>query len=433
MDGKECPSAALHFDWAQYKRRGSGDVTSTTLSAGLSSSKGQGSGHHILIVDDDESTRRSLTFIFRKTGYETETAGTGREAIEKAQGRLFNVALLDIRLPDMEGTELLVPLKETNPDMAVILVTGYASLKTAVQALNAGASGYITKPLDVDEVLSKAKDVLEKQRLVMENRRLYQVAQQELAQRKRAEEALKEYSERLKEMVEQRTKELRDAQEQLVLAGRLAAIGQLGASVGHELRNPLGNIKNSIYYINMKLGDADEKIGKHLRIMEKEIATSNKIINDLLGFARDKKPTLQKTEINTIVQDALSRTTVPDAVAVITEREECLPPLMADSDQIGQVFINLILNAAQAMSDGGRLEIATKAEDGFIVTEFKDNGCGIPEQNLDKIFEPLFTTKAKGIGLGLAVSKQLIEAQEGTIEVESQVGKGTTFRIRLPL
>ncbi|MGA9347446.1 MAG: response regulator [Anaerolineae bacterium] len=433
MDDQERPSAALRpfdcsFDYAQGRAQGklcSGDV--------LGSSKGQGSGHRILIADDDESTRRSLRLIFEKMGYETETAGTGREAIEKAQGSFFSLALLDIRLPDMEGTELLAPLKETNPDMAVILVTGYASLKTAVQALNAGASGYITKPLDVDEVLSKAKDVLEKQRLVMENRRLYQAAQQELAQRQRAEEALKEYSERLEEMVEQRTKELRDAQEQLVLAGRLAAIGQLGASVGHELRNPLGNIKNSIYYINMKLGDADEKIRKHLKIMEKEIATSNKIINDLLGFARDKKPTLQKTEINTVVQDALSRTTVPDAVAVITELGEDLPPLMADSDQIGQVFINLILNAAQAMSDGGRLEITTRAEDGFIVTEFKDTGCGIPEENLGRLFEPLFTTKAKGIGLGLAVSKQLVEAHEGTIEVESQVGKGTTFRVRLPI
>jgi DNA-binding NtrC family response regulator len=153
MDDKECPSAALrHFDRLRAVQ-GSGDVTSTTLSAGLSSAKGQGSGYHILIVDDDESTRRSLTFIFRKTGYETETAGTGRGAIEKAQGRFFNLTLLDIRLPDMEGTELLAPLKETNPDIAVILVTGYASLKTAVQALNAGASGYITKPLGVDEVL----------------------------------------------------------------------------------------------------------------------------------------------------------------------------------------------------------------------------------------------------------------------------------------
>jgi PAS domain S-box-containing protein len=254
----------------------------------------------------------------------------------------------------------------------------------------------------------------------------------DITERKRAEEVLKEYSERLEDMVDERTKELRDAQERLLRAERLAAIGQLGASVGHELRNPLGIIKNSAYYLGMKLGHADEKVKKHLKIVEREIVRSNKIINDLLSFARDKKPTLQKTQINTIIQDALLRTTGPENVAVVTELGEDLPPLMADPDQIEQVFINLILNAVQAMPDGGRLEIATRTEDGFVVTEFKDNGCGISQENLGKIFEPLFTTKTQGIGLGLAVSKQIIEAHAGSIEVASEMGKGTTFRVRLP-
>lgn len=144
----------------------------------------------ILIVDDDVSTCRSLRLIFKKKGYETETAQTGRDALEKIQKRFFNVALLDIRLPDMEGIELQAPLKKMHPDMALIIVTGYASLKTAVQALNNGASGYITKPLDMDEVLSKVRDVLEMQRLIIENKELYQAAQKELAERKQAEEAL---------------------------------------------------------------------------------------------------------------------------------------------------------------------------------------------------------------------------------------------------
>ncbi|MGA9349195.1 MAG: response regulator [Anaerolineae bacterium] len=146
----------------------------------------------ILIVDDDESTRRSLRLIFEKMGYETETAGTGREALEKAQVRFFNTALLDIKLPDMEGIELLAPLKEMYPDMVVIMITAYASLETAVRALNEGASAYIIKPLNMDEVLTMVRDVLEKQRLVMENRALFQEAQRELIARKRAEEELKE-------------------------------------------------------------------------------------------------------------------------------------------------------------------------------------------------------------------------------------------------
>jgi PAS domain S-box-containing protein len=126
---------------------------------------------NILIVDDDESTCRMLSLIFRKKGYATETAGTGREALEKVQGRSFNVALLDVRLPDVDGLELLSPLKALHPDMALILVTGHASLQSVVAALNDGAAGYITKPLDLDEVLAKVRDILEKQRLVEEKRR----------------------------------------------------------------------------------------------------------------------------------------------------------------------------------------------------------------------------------------------------------------------
>ncbi|MBS1251651.1 MAG: Cyclic di-GMP phosphodiesterase response regulator RpfG [Anaerolineales bacterium] len=118
----------------------------------------------ILIVDDDESSCRSLTRIFDKTGYETETAGTGREATEKAQARFFNLALLDIRLPDMEGVELIAPLQELHPDMVVIMVTAYASAETAVQALNEGASAYVTKPLNMDAVLATIREALEKQR-----------------------------------------------------------------------------------------------------------------------------------------------------------------------------------------------------------------------------------------------------------------------------
>jgi len=263
----------------------------------------------------------------------------------------------------------------------------------------------------------------------------------DITERKRAEEALKGYSERLEEMVEKRTAGLRDAQEQLMRRERMAVIGQVGASVGHELRNPLGVIKNSVYYLNMKLGDADEKVKKHLRIMEREIARSNKIISGLLSFARGKKPALQKVPINPIVQDALSRTEVPNEVAVMTELARDLPPLMADPDQVQQVFINLILNAAQAMPNGGRLRISTREKEGFIEVEFKDTGCGISEENLKKLFTPLFTTKARGIGLGLAVSKNIIEAHEGSIEVESpstglrtgEGGQGTTFRVKLPI
>jgi len=132
----------------------------------------------ILIVDDDESTCRTLGLIFGKKDYEIETARMGQEAMEKVQKRFFNLALLDIKLPDIEGTKLLSSLKEIHPDMEVIIITAYASLKTAVQALNKGASAYITKPLNMDEVLATIREALKKQHLMIENRRLLKVAQQ---------------------------------------------------------------------------------------------------------------------------------------------------------------------------------------------------------------------------------------------------------------
>ncbi len=157
----------------------------------------------ILIVDDDESTCRTLSLIFTKKGFEVETAGTGKEAIEKARERFFNVAFLDIKLPDTEGVELITPLKEMHSDMLMIMLTAYASMETVMEALNRGASAYITKPLNIDEVLAKVRDVLEKQRLVLENKRLYQEAQREVAERRKTEERLRQQTHTLGERIKE--------------------------------------------------------------------------------------------------------------------------------------------------------------------------------------------------------------------------------------
>ncbi len=147
-------------------------------------------GRRILVVDDDENIRKSLSTILAREGYEVGTAQTGADALEKAQKQRCDVALLDIKLPDMQGVALIPVLKEVNSDTSVIMISGYASLENALQALNSGASGYITKPYAVHDVVTKVREVLDKQQLVVENRRLYRAAQRELAERRRAEEQL---------------------------------------------------------------------------------------------------------------------------------------------------------------------------------------------------------------------------------------------------
>ncbi|MCK5237405.1 MAG: HAMP domain-containing protein [Deltaproteobacteria bacterium] len=229
------------------------------------------------------------------------------------------------------------------------------------------------------------------------------------------------------------TFKLGNAQEKLVRSEKLAAVGQLASSIGHELRNPLGVIGNSAYFLNMKLKDADEKILKHIDILQREVNRSNAIITDLLDFSRASKPTTEVVELKLVIEDALVGVELPENVTLETRLDENLPPVLIDPGQIRQVFQNLIYNALQAMPDEGRLEITTAVTNDFVETKIKDTGEGISEENIKKIFEPLFTTKAKGIGLGLAIVKGIIDMHKGLIEVTSEAGKGTTFTVKLPL
>jgi len=227
----------------------------------------------------------------------------------------------------------------------------------------------------------------------------------------------------------------REVYDKLVQQEKMAAVGQLASGVGHELRNPLGVIKNAIYYLRSKVGQGDEKVLRHFTIMEREIENSNKIINDLLGFSRTKKPTLVPHPFNDILKEAISTVEVPSHVTVTQELTNGLPNAMMDAGQIRQVFINLVLNGIQAMGGmpKGVLQIRTRQEKDFVVAEVRDTGSGISKENMGKLFDPFFTTKSSGIGLGLAVTRGIIEKHRGRIEVSSEVGKGTLFVVRLPM
>ncbi|NQS89214.1 PAS domain S-box protein [Patescibacteria group bacterium] len=277
---------------------------------------------------------------------------------------------------------------------------------------------------------------------------------QDITERKKLEDKLKEYTDQLEEKVEERTKELSltneelrkanealkqkskkllEAQEQLIHSERLAAIGQLASGIAHEIRNPLGVIKTAVYYIKTKVGEENPKVLKHLKIMEKEIGNSDKIISDLLGFSRTKKPSVKPTHLNKVIEDALLVTKLTENVKVIKKLSLSLPQVPIDANQIRQVFINIILNAFQAMPNGGELKIETAEKAHLIEVKFSDTGCGISKENLNKLFNPFFTTKSKGIGLGLAVTQVIIERHAGTIEAKSKSGQGSTFTIYLPL
>jgi GAF domain-containing protein len=221
---------------------------------------------------------------------------------------------------------------------------------------------------------------------------------------------------------------LHHAQEELVRKEKLATLGQLAAGVGHELRNPLGVIKNAVYYLNMVLPE-DEKVRKHLGILDREVANSNRIVTELLDFARVKSPMREASGLGAIVRTTLERLPLPDAVTVRLELDESVPPALVDAQQVGQILLNFLLNAVQAMPDGGNVIVSVGQDEGAIFAAVADTGVGIPPENLAKIFQPLFTTKAKGIGLGLALARDLAEANGGHITVESTVGQGSRFAV----
>jgi len=226
---------------------------------------------------------------------------------------------------------------------------------------------------------------------------------------------------------------LQNAQEELIRKEKLFVLGQLAGGVGHELRNPLGAINNAVYFLNMTIEKPEPEVKETLEILEKDVATSERIISSLLDFTLPKSPALRKADLNEVVQEALSLADVPENVEVVTQIES-LPTIIADPDQLERAFSNIILNGIQAMPQGG--ELIVKSETiipDWVTISIADTGVGIPEENLGKLFEPLFTTKAKGIGLGLAIAKILVEGNSGIIEVRSEADKGSAFTVKLPL
>jgi len=255
----------------------------------------------------------------------------------------------------------------------------------------------------------------------------------DISERKKADKALEEYSRGLEELVEERTRKLADAQEALIRKEKLAFLGQLAGGVGHELRNPLASIKAAVYLLNQVLEKTDPRLIRVLNSLDREANTCERIISSLLDFARTGPPTLDVVDISRIIDEALSRVLVPESIQVVSQPDEKPPVIRADSDQLRQVFENIIVNAVQAMPEGGQLIIRSRVnEPGWVSVSFTDTGAGMPAEIRSMVFEPLFTTKARGIGLGLPIVKMLVEGHGGTIEVESEEGKGSTFSVRLP-
>ncbi|MGB9853770.1 MAG: PAS domain S-box protein [Candidatus Bathyarchaeales archaeon] len=249
----------------------------------------------------------------------------------------------------------------------------------------------------------------------------------------KAKEELKQYADQLEQKVEERTRTLIDFQERLLKAQRLAVIGELAGMVGHDLRNPLTSITGAAYYLKKRLAEkCDEKIMEMIELIEKNIAYSNKIVNDLLDYSREVKLDLTDTTPKTMVEEALSTVEIPKSIQVVNKAKSNVK-IKVDFEKMKRIFINLIRNAVEAMPNGGTLTVKSRKKGDKIKFTFSDTGVGMSEEVLKKLWTPLFTTKAKGMGFGLPVCKRFVEAHGGSIKAESTLGKGTTFTVTIPV
>jgi two-component system NtrC family sensor kinase len=259
-----------------------------------------------------------------------------------------------------------------------------------------------------------------------------------ISELRRSRDAIEEWTQTLEHRVQERTQELQSVQDQLIRAGKMAAIGELAAGVAHEINNPLTGVL-TFSSLMLKKVDENHPWKKDLDNIVQQTTRCRNIVRGLLDFARQRKPDKKEWDIHTLIDRTV--TLVENQarfqnIKIVKEFKPGMPMLFVDGDQIQQVFMNIIINAADAMAENkGILTIKTNMKNGVAEVSFTDTGCGMTKENLSKLFAPFFTTKetGKGTGLGLAISYGIIQSHNGEIDVQSEVGKGSTFRIKLPI
>jgi signal transduction histidine kinase len=364
---------------------------------------------NILVIDDDANSRRTLGKILKIKGYGVEEAGSGNEAISKVKNKFFNIAVVDVRLPDISGLELVKIISDINEDTIVITLTAYASLDTSIEAMNKGAYAYITKPLNMDGALLVIKRALEKQRLSMENKRLLK--------------ELKEANEKLKELDKRKS--------------------QFVANVSHEFKNPLAMIKESLgIVISGMVGQINAEQKEMLGIGKNSIERLIRLVTDLLDISKIEagKMEMRREEfgicalVNGLI-DVYKQEFIKKRLTLKEDIPQDIGTVWADKDKITEVIINLLHNAIKYTPAGGNINIKLLGSENEVRFEIIDSGPGIPRNDFDKIFdkfERIIVEKQEGTGLGLPIAKDIVELHKGKIWVESEVGKGSRFIFTIP-
>ena len=426
----------------------------------------------VLLVDDDPILRTQIKHLASRFVSEIRVAADGIEGLAQWRDWKPNVVVTDILMPRMNGLEMCEAIKSEDADAQIVVITSDKDSDNLRRALAIGVERYITKPIDMhllaDAIAKCVRDrhQTDELRLTRQVAALTKALQEQLAEKQRAEAALQE------EKAEQRIliDRLEEAHNQLLQSEKMASIGQLAAGVAHEINNPVGYINSNLgalqTYVHdlLKLLAAYEARESELQPESVALVTGIKNEIDLAYLRGDVSALLDESlaglqRVKRIVQDLKDFSHVSETEmhwsnvtqglestlnvvwnelkykAEVTREYGEIPEIECIPSQLNQVFMNLLVNAAQAISDHGHITLRTRRDGDNIQIEISDTGSGIPPEIVNRIFDPFFTTKpiGTGTGLGLSITHGIIRKHGGRIEVESEQGKGTTFRLILPI
>jgi signal transduction histidine kinase len=370
----------------------------------------------ILVVDDEEGIRKVLQMSLSESGYRVLTAAQGRDALVLVRDEHPTIVLADIKMPGMDGIELLRKIKEENPDTEVIMMTGHADLELAVKSLQFEAADFITKPINYDALEIALKRV---------NERIWMRAK------------IQEYTEGLENLVTEKTRQLMEAE-------RLATIGQTVATLAHAIKNIIGGLNGGMYVLEkgMELSNG-QYLHQGWGMVKGNVDKIKKLALDLLTYSKERVPDYDLCDPNIPVREVyhLMRSRAQqDDIKLMLQLADDLGRVVLDPEGIYCCLLNLVTNAIDACvamgsaHRAGEVVIRSKKVDGWAVEyQVADNGCGMDEATRQKVFRSFFSTKgSKGTGLGLMITQKIIREHGGVIELESEPGGGSKFVVRLP-
>lgn len=392
----------------------------------LTESVPRGSQNTVVIIDDDRNILDLTSLILSKNGFQPYVADCAHEGFELISRHSPELVLLDYMMPEMDGLSALQQIKSRFPDTYVVMLTGKGSEEVAVQLMKNGASEYILKPFNNRNLVERLGNVLRIREIELHNRDLQKQQEHLLFE-------IEQWNQELQKRVREKSEALQDAQEEIIQSEKLAAMGYLSAGMAHEIRNPLNSISLFVQLMRQTTVEPDQL--ENLAKILKEVDRIDSIIRKLLDASRRNRVISSNVQINQVIDSAIEAFSPQiEARKILVHRQyHCVPPpITADPTELEQIFTNLFLNSLDAMPRGGRLSIEVTENRDRVIVMVGDSGTGIAADVLPSIFEPFYSTKNRGTGMGLPVAQRIARMYEGSMQVEKSSSDGTVFRLEFP-